>query len=162
MSNCTRCGAVISSYNSNTLGLCDNCMNQAFKIITGVPEPPAAQAEPPEEWVGKRNQWLSERCDKLRTENAQQAERITALEELIEARDADIVSWQKGYEQSEAQNRELREALTMVDMALDNYLSYSPSRRDEKAMGPLGTARKAMRAALAPSVSGAPEKAEDL
>jgi hypothetical protein len=41
------------------------------------------------------------------------------------------------------------EALTMIEMALDNYFSYSPSRRDEKALGALLTARKMAQKALA-------------
>jgi hypothetical protein len=39
----------------------------------------------------------------------------------------------------------------MIGMALDNYFSYSPSRRDEKALGPVETARKALGVAISPS-----------
>ncbi len=44
---------------------------------------------PTKEWLQKRCQWLSEQCDKFRTLNAQQADRIAQQESIIAAIEID-------------------------------------------------------------------------
>lgn len=43
----------------------------------------------------------------------------------------------------------LLEAVKALEMALDNYFSYSPSRRDGHALGPITTARSMASKAVA-------------